>query len=244
MKAAWLIGPSVLILVVVPVPLLGDERTACDEAVLKAAGLASDGPALLRFFRQRTPTEAELARLAAEVRRLGADSFQERERATRQLRAAGRSALPLLRAAVNDPDPEVVRRVARLLRELDGDRELALAQAAARLLADRRPAGAAEVVLRFLPLARDEPLEDELLAALAVVASPGGKTDPAVTAALKDTVPVRRGAAAWALGRSGRGEERAAVRPLLADPDPRVRLRAALALLAGKEKEAVAALLA
>src|SRR6516165_1535099 len=153
MKSAWLIRLSVLILVVMPVPLRGDERKAGDEALLKAAGLASDGPALLRFFQQRTPGEAEQARLAAHVRRLGAASFRERERATQELRAAGRSALPFLRAAVNDSDPEIVQRAERLLRELEGGREPALAQAAARLLADRRPAGATEVVLRFLPLA-------------------------------------------------------------------------------------------
>src|SRR5262245_840794 len=204
MNPARLIWPSVLILLVAPVPLRGDERHADDEAVLKAAGLAGDGPALLRFFRQRTPAEAELARLAAEVRRLGSDSFQERERAARELRDAGGSALPLLRAAVNDPDPEVAQRAGRLRGELAGRRGLALARAAARLLAERRPAGAAEVVLRFFPLAGDEELEEELLAALAAVASPGGKTDPAVAAALKDAAPVRRGAAAWALGRSGR----------------------------------------
>jgi hypothetical protein len=244
MKSAWSTGLSVLTLVAVSVPLRGDERNAGDEALLEAAGLASDGPALLRFFQQRTPAQAEQARLAAHVRRLGADSFRERERATQELRAAGRSALPFVRPAVNDPDPEVVRRAERLLRELEGGRELALAQAAARLLADRRPAGAAEVVLRFLPLAGDEPLEDELLAALAVLASPGGKADRAVAAAVKDAAPVRRGAAAWVLGRSSRAEERALVRPLLADPDPKVRLRAAQALLAGKEKEAVAALVA
>ena len=131
-----------------------------------------------------------------------------------------------------------------LLQELEGGKELDLFQAAARLLADRRPPGAAEVVLRFLPAAGDELLEDELFAALAVVATAGGKTDPAVVTAAKDASPLRRGAAAWVLGRSSRAEERALVLPLLADADPRVRLRAAQALLVGKEKEAVAVLIA
>jgi hypothetical protein len=244
MKSTWLIVLGVVLLVIVPVPSRAEQRKAGDEAVLEAAGLATDGPALLCFFRQRSPTEAEHALLAKQVRRLGSDSFLEREQATRELRAAGRSAVPFLRPAVQDPDLEIVQRAQRLLRELEGGRELTLARAAARLLAARRPAGATEAVLRFLPLAGDEILEDELLATLVVVASSGGKSDPALVAALKDTAAVRRGAAAWVLGRSRRAEERALVRPLLADSDPKVRLRAARALLAGQEKAAVAALVA
>src|SRR5207302_10742741 len=123
---------------------------ASDEAVLKAAGLATDGTAIVRFFQKRTLTEADQSLLAANVRRLGADSFPERERAMLELGAAGRSALPFLRPALNDPNAEIVQRAKRLLQELESGRELDLVQAAARLLADRRPAGAAEAVLRFL----------------------------------------------------------------------------------------------
>jgi hypothetical protein len=244
MKSAWPNGLSLLILAFVPLLLWGGEQRACDEAQFKAVGLGSDGPALLRFFQQRTLTEAEQARIATQVRRLGNDLFREREHATKQLRAAGRAALPYLRAAVNGPDQEITLRAQLLLQELEGGKELELFQAAARLLADRRPHGAAEVVLRYLPAACDELLEDELFAALAVVATAGGKTDPAVVTAAKDASPLRRGAAAWVLGRSSRMEERALVQPLLADSDPRVRLRAAQALLVGKEKEAVAVLIA
>src|SRR5262249_58156922 len=101
-----------------------------------------------------------------------------------------------------------------------------------------------EVVLRFLPSADDGLLEDELLSALAVVGSPGGRIDPAVTAAVKASAPARRGAAAWVLGRSSRTEERAMARPLLTDRNPTVRFRAAQALLVAREKEAVPALAA
>jgi HEAT repeats len=244
MKSAWPSALITLLLTFVPAPLCGDERNPGDEAVLKAAGLTCDGPALVRFFQQRTLTEADRARLAAEARRLGADSFRERERAMRELRAAGRSALPFVRPATNHADPEVARRAERLVRELEGGGELALARAAARLLADQRPADSAGVVLRFLPSADDGLLEDELVAALAAVASPGGRIDPAVAEAVKDAAPVRRGGAAWVLGRSSRADERAMARPLLADLDPAVRFRAARALLAAREKEAVPALVA
>ena len=55
MKSAWMNGLSLLILAIVPSLLWGGEQRASDEAQLKAAGLASDGPALLRFFQQHTP---------------------------------------------------------------------------------------------------------------------------------------------------------------------------------------------
>src|SRR5262245_22029466 len=244
MKAPWPSAMSALVLIFGPAPLPGEERNPGDEAVLKVAGLTSDGPALVRFFEQHTLTEAEQARLATEARRLGADSFRERERAMRELRAAGRSALPFVRPAVNHSDPEVARRAERLVRELEGGRELPLMRAAARLLADRRPAGTTEVVLRFLPSADDGLLEDELMAVLAVVASSGGRIDPAVTGAVKDSAAARRGAAAWVLGGSSRADERAMARLLLVDLDPTVRFRAARALLAAREKEAVPALAA
>src|SRR5262249_25674407 len=81
---------------------------------------------------QRTLTEADQARLAAEARRLGADSFRERERAMRELRAAGRSALPFVRPAVNHSDPEVARRAERLVRGVGGGPGLAPSRAPGR----------------------------------------------------------------------------------------------------------------
>jgi hypothetical protein len=242
MKSALPGTLNILVLAIAPLTLRGDERNAGDEKLLKAAGLETDGPALLRILKQRTLTEADQARLAAAVRRLGADSFRVREQAARDLRAAGPSALPFARPAVNDTDSEVARRARDLVRVLEGGRELGVARAVARLLAVQRPAGTAEVVLGLLPFADGGLLEEELLAAL--VAAVADKSDPAVAAAVKDPAPARRGAAAWVLGRSARANDRAMARPLLADPDPRVRFRAARALLDQKEKEAVPALVA
>ena len=54
-----------------------------DEAALREAGLGSDGPALLDFFRKRTLDETDRSRLAATVRLLGHDAYSVRERASR-----------------------------------------------------------------------------------------------------------------------------------------------------------------
>jgi outer membrane protein assembly factor BamB len=73
------------------------------------------------------------------------------------------------------------------------------------------------------------------------VAVRDGKPDPALVKALEDRSPGRRGAAAAALARAGAALPE--VRKLLRDPDPSVRLEAALALAPHKEKEAVPTLI-
>src|SRR3954464_2137721 len=71
-----------------------------EEKVLKDAGLVTDGDTLLKFFRARTPSEADQARLAGLVRDLGSRSFAVRQKASRELAAAGEVAIPLLKAAI------------------------------------------------------------------------------------------------------------------------------------------------
>lgn len=74
--------------------------------VLKTRSISPDGPELLRFFRERTLTDADRARLADAVRRLADEDFSVREKATAELMRAGRQALTYLREAANDPDLE------------------------------------------------------------------------------------------------------------------------------------------
>src|SRR5690349_13816567 len=84
--------------------------TADDEKLLKQAGVGSDGPALVEFFRKRVPAEVTQEQLAALVKQLGDDDFAAREKATEGLKALGARALPALRRALQDADPEVRRR--------------------------------------------------------------------------------------------------------------------------------------
>ncbi len=217
---------------------------AADEAVLKRAGFQADGPGLLEFFKKRTPTQTDQARLKEWVRLLGDDSYAVRKKATAELLAGGRFALPFLRPALNGTDLEIVRRAQRCLEAIEKSDWSGQAQAAARLLAVRRPAGGTAAVLGFLPFAEDEMVEEELLAALAVVGVREDKATGLLLSAVEDPRPVKRAAAAFVLGRSPLAEHRAVVRPLLADPDPLVRLRAALGLVAGKERDALLVLAA
>jgi hypothetical protein len=218
--------------------------TAADEATCKDAGLRTDGPALLEFFRGRTPTENAQAELAAKVRQLGDRSFRVRERASEQLVAAGQLASPLLRDALHDPDLEIVRRAERCLQRIEGHSESPLILAAARLLAVRRPPEATSVVLDYLAAVDDDVVEEELITTLGTVGIQDGKPEPRLLAALKDRAPVRRSAAALVLGRSSERAHHKLAQPLLADPHAKVRLRAAQGLIDGKEKEGIPVLVA
>jgi hypothetical protein len=62
------------------------------------------------------PPRPEVARLIAQ---LGSERFAEREGATRQLEAAGESALGALRKALTSDDLEVRRRAKRLVAALE-----------------------------------------------------------------------------------------------------------------------------
>src|SRR5262249_14367765 len=80
------------------------EAVAEDQRILKAAGIALDGPALLDFFRKRTLTPAAQAKIEEAIRQLGDRTFRVREKATAELIAAGPVALAFLREALGSAD--------------------------------------------------------------------------------------------------------------------------------------------
>src|SRR6266851_2512643 len=208
-----------------------DDSVAADLQVLKKAGIPSDTAGLLNFFRRRTLTESDRERIEGWIRELGDNEFATRQRASARLVTEGNRAAPLLRKAVTHSDLEVRRRAEECLKGIgDQDVGLNVVSAAARLIAARRPAGAAEVLLNFLPFAEDEGSSEDIQPALTAVAIHNGKPDPILTAALKDKDPARRAGAAVALCHPSTADLRPAISPLLHDKDQNVRLRVALAL--------------
>jgi HEAT repeat protein len=219
-------------------------RAPGDEAVLKEARFATDGPGLLDLFREQTLGAAEQKRVGALIEQLGQKNFVAREQASAALLAEGRRALPLLRRALKHPDAEVQFRAQECLDNLGNTALPGRLAAAARLLRVRRPAGAVPVLLEYLPSAADEVVEDEVCTTLALLGVDEGKVAAELARALEDKSAVRRAAAALVLGRSGNAEQRQAVRGLLADADVGVRFRAAQGLLAGRDGRAVPVLAA
>ena len=219
------------------------DNLLADELALKSAGLPVDGAGLLEFFRTRIKGAAAADRLAALVEQLGSKNAAEREKAGAELVAVGPPAIPSLRLVAKDPDSADAAGVARRCLTALETNSAAVSAAAVRLTAQRRPDGAAAVLLAFLPYAEDESVEEEIKSALTGMAYHDGKADPALLKALEDDSPLRRATAVDVLCQNGLAEPRDALRKLLTDPKPTVRLRAALALAQVRDANAVDALI-
>ena len=215
-----------------------------DEKMLMDAGLATDGPGLLEFFRKRTLMPDARKRIEILLRQLGDNSFKVRSKASAELVGEGVIAIPFLRQAMRDKDLEVVYRAEECIRLIEEkEPRFGLPAAAARLLAVRKPAGALEALLEYAPYAEDEVIGEEVLGALAALAAQDGKPDKTLIAALGDRQPQRRAVAIEALCRAGLAARSPEVRGLLKDSDPQVRLRAALALATAHERDALPVLI-
>jgi hypothetical protein len=215
-----------------------------DRQVLQEARLPADAAGLLAYLRQRSGNDADLRQAGRLIRRLGSEDFGERQQAAKRLVAAGRGALALVRQARTDPDKEVARLARECARQIERGWDPALDLAAVRLLVRLGPEGAVPALLGHLPSVADEELEEEVWFGLDALAVRQPRSLPALEEALRDPLPARRAAAACVLGRRGNHEQRAAVRQLLTDPDPMVRLRAAQGLLGAKDKAAIPVLVA
>jgi HEAT repeat protein len=226
------------------------DSIAEDERLLKQARIGCDGPALLAFFEARSLDESKQKQVELYVQQLGNESFGVREQASRHLSEYGPPARRFLQKALESLDPEVARRARFCLDEIDRGASAGLAAAAVRLLTVRKPAGSIQTLLTFLPFNDDDLVEEEALKALAVLGFADAvkgqkrdKADPVLAGAVNDPVAARRSAAAFVLAGHGNADERAAVRKLLADPDAKVRFRAAQGLVAARDKVAVPVLI-
>ncbi len=223
-------------------PTEPDPELTRAEELIKEARLGTDGPALLAFLKSRTVTEETRARLALRVKELGDESYEVRERASESLIAAGRIALPRLRAALNDPDPEIVRRAGECLERIESAAETALREAVVRVLVLRRPAGLTEALLAFAPSVQDVEVADAVAAGLTDLGRRDGRNLTAITAAAASKDSGCRALVGEAL--AGSPESRAVARKLLRDPDEQVRFRTGVGLARAGEKDAVPILIA
>ncbi len=223
----------------VPVPSISSE-----EQLLKGVHLDTSGPAVLEFFRKRASSSVEAERLTALANQLSDKAPAVHDKASAELVRIGPPAVPVLRRLVNRVDEEeTVNRARKCLEAVEGNSGSNFVQSAVQLLAARKPAGAAEALLDYLPLADDESVVQEIETALLTVGLREGQAESSLVRALSDPVPIRRGVAAHVLCQIGGKAGREVVRPLLKDPRPSVRMRAALALADQHDTEAVTVLI-
>ncbi len=219
-------------------------ETDADARLLQEHGIPVDAGGLLHFFRQRTLSEDQLRRIRDLIQQLGDAQFIRRDRASKDLVQFGSPASPLLEKALATPaDLETGRRLQTCVAAIRKKHPASLPLAAVRLLRQKAPPQAAAVLLDYLPFANDRGVEEEILIGLPSLSWREGRAVPALASALKAELAARRGAAGFVLGRSPDAGQRKAVRALLKDADPWVRLRAAQGLVAGQDKAAIPTLL-
>jgi HEAT repeat protein len=209
-----------------------------DDEWLKRSKVATDPAGLLKFLKSCQGPETPPAEVAALVAKLVAGDAD----AAKKLADIGPLALPALRAHMTDPDVTVVKRVRSCIEVIERDGDKPLARPAIRRLVERKVPGAAEALLGYVPFAGDPAAEEDVWYGLDELADRDPKVLGVLEKALKDAQPARRAVAACILGRRGSPAQKAAVRGLLEDPDPTVRLRSAQGLLAGRDTAGLLAL--
>src|SRR5262249_29015118 len=105
-------------------------------------------------------------------------------------------------------------------------------------------AGGAEVLLAYLPFARDDAGTEAVQSALCALAVRNGKVDPVFTRALQDQLAVKRIGAGLALLKGGPPGLRKDLRKLFQDKDPLVRFHIAMGFVAVKDKDGIPVLIA
>lgn len=219
-----------------------ESKLTTDEQSLKFAGVSYDSASLLDYFRRRTPSIDDQAKLQKYTQQLGSGIYAVRAKATDELIRAGRIVLPMLREVAETGNAETARRAQYCIQVIEQNTRPALIAIAARVLAERNPEGAAETLFAYLPFA-DASAVDDLRQALKRIAYRDGKARPFFEshAGLDNK---RRAAAGWILGASRDAKQRALAVALLRDEALEVRFYAASALLAAREPEAAPVLIA
>lgn len=224
-----------------------------DEEALKKANLSpTDGAQLLEYLKHRTLSDADHGRISDIIAKFGADDFEARDAATEEVERYGSAAIGPLKKAEQDRDPEIAYRARLALRKVETVPHTAVTAAAVRAIVKLKPAGAAAVLIGFLPLADSEGVADAIRTALVALAVKDGRAEPALVAALTDKSPVRRTAAYVALAEGGEPAERVRIKDaypklreaVLAETDPEAKFAGLWALaLVTRDGEYVAALI-
>jgi hypothetical protein len=179
------------------------DYTKADMELLRAAKIPTDETKLTEFLRKQMPATGDAAKIKTLIKQLGDESFSARVQASKELTAIGAAAVAQLREAAESSDPEIKKRAKECLKQIGSQLDEGTVAAAIRLTARRRSPGAAELLLDWAARTGEDAIGREVRDALVAVAFADGKPVAALTAALEDKDPVRRAAAAAALGKDG-----------------------------------------
>src|SRR6266436_5140434 len=123
MRSHLVLCGAVLLLAICRPGLALDPVGLDDDLNLRTAGLPTDGPGLIAFFKNRTATQVEADRLTKLIEALGDNDQDKRTKAYQELAGLGPLAVPALRAAANDPDSSASSALVRqCLEVIQGER--------------------------------------------------------------------------------------------------------------------------
>jgi hypothetical protein len=191
------------------------DAAKADRDALKAEKLdPADAKGLLDYFRSRTLSPDAARRIDFVIRRMGADSFDERLKAMAEAEEFGPAAVAPLRrastvvsATVNTVDYEVAYRAGEVLKRLEKVPQSTVALAAARALAKVPDPATTRVLMAYLPQADDGRTVEAIQATLTALALRDGKPDPYLVECLADESTLKRLHAALALIEGGEGDK-------------------------------------
>jgi hypothetical protein len=163
-----------------------------DARVLKNAGISDAG--FLSFLRRRSRNPRALADAIELVPELGDDNYDRRERAAAALIDLGDSVIPVVRLALRDRDPEVVRQARHILEALEKRTDPAVVRAAIRQTVRYRLKGSVPALLALVPDATLDERRD-IEAALFALRETDGQLEPTLVRSLDDPDPKIRAVA-------------------------------------------------
>lgn len=232
-RARCLALGAVALLLLSPNIRAEDNRTY-EEEILQTAGWATNSASLLRRLEQHVPPDRDPNPSPELIRLLGDRQYAQRTRAREQLIAAGVAALPLLRDATKNTDPEIAQSARVALAEIDkrlDPIEVGNVQAAVHILGERGYTDAIPCLLGLLRVPVDADLTEEIWYALDALVRKAGRVDAKWLAVPTQRFPEQRAAAGFLAARYGDKPQRNAVRALLIDSEEVVRLRVAQGLM-------------
>lgn len=210
-----------------------------DEWLLRRNAIGVDAKSLLQYLHDRSPDYVDSKVVGALIQQLGHREFAKREEATRELKRIGVYALSAIRVAAESPDLELARRAKECIQETSKIENCTMPFVVVRRLVRLRPEGALEALLHYLPVVIDPATEEEMCYGIDELIKTQKAMPVVLLDALQDRSAPRRAIAACLVALRGSPEQRAAVRKLLSDVAPFVRLRAAQGLLARKDKSSI-----
>lgn len=203
-----------------------------DEHTLLVAGASLQPADLITALNATSGSDGDFGRVRELAGQLGDETFTTRERAARALSLLGPAALPALREVARGDDAHAARAASDLIVAAEARQASHIPATRVRVLARVSTEAAFAALLRHLPFAENDGVEEEIYYGIDSQVARNDKLRPLLLRALNDELPARRALGACVLGRIGSADEKKQVSRLLTDRDTIVRLRAAQGLLA------------